>query len=295
MNIPSKSYRILLVILLIAVAGTVLYFNSLRPKVLLSESFPEIEKTRQPKILTAFFGLDNALPPQARLLYKNALGKDGMPIVFSHEIDPTTLAGSDFEVETQNGTVFQVEFATLMPSNEEFELRTVLLIGEFGNAPENPPISVIIADDLRSRTGHNFKGERIPVIPLEEGPTLSYATHFELTDAYPYVATGRGCDCPKGITKTVVKAVWSGGVRALNGDELGNHELKNFLVTIVHENDTLQVSPFKIADVNDNDNNTDLCIKERGTPIQVTVAKNTAIDPRGDANNTTVAHIVSRW
>jgi hypothetical protein len=261
----------------------------------LSEAIPEIEKTRQPKMLTAFFGLDNALPQQSRLLYRNAPRQDGMPIVFSHEIDPNSLEGSDFEVITQNGTFLPVEFATLLPANEAFELRTVLLIGEFGNSPENPPISIKIVDDLMSRTGHNFKGESIPVIPLAEGPVLSYAEYFKFTEDYPYVAEGRGCDCPKEDTKTVIKAVWSGGVRALNGEELGNNELKNFLITLVHENDTLQVTPFKIADVNDNDNNTDLCIKEPGIPIRVTVAKNTAIDPRGDANNTTVMNIVSRW
>ncbi len=269
--------------------------NIERPRVLLSAEVPEIAKTREAKILTAFFGLDNALNQRARLLYKNAPGQDGMPLVFSHEIDPASLEGADFEVTTQNGDVFRVEAATLLPANEEFELRTVLLIGEFGNFPENPPVSVKVIGDLLGRIGHNYKGESIKVIPLEEGPILSYAEFFTFTETYPYVEKGRGCDCPKNKTNTIVKTVWSGGVRAVNGDELGSNELKDFSVTLVQGTDTLKVTPFKLADLSDNDNNIDLCLKETGIPIYVAVNEGVAIDPRDDKNPKTGIAIKSRW
>lgn len=218
-----------------------------------------------------------------------------MPLVFSHEIDPETLQGADFEVTTQNGNVFQVEAATLLPANEEFELRTVLLIGEYGNYPENPPVSVKVTGDLLSRLGHNYKGESIQVIPLEEGPILSYAEYFTFTETYPYVEKGRGCDCPQDETNIIVKTVWSGGVRAVNGEELGNNERKDFKVTLVQGSDTLQVNPFQLADLSDNDNNIDLCLKEKGIPIYVEVNENVAIDPRDDKNPKTGIAIKSRW
>jgi len=280
-----------LCILLVTLGGCAL----LRREVLISSKVPEVDKTRKAEILTAFFGLDNALTQKARLLYRKAPGKDGMPIIFSLEIDPASLDASDFLVTTKNGTTYQVEAVTLLPANEEFELRTVLLIGEYGNYPDNPPVSVEIIGDLMSRTGQNFRGGRKEVIPLEEGPVLSYAEYFTFSDDYPFVAKGAGCDCPRNETVQVVKAVWSGGVRAVNGRELGDNEKDDFVVTIVNGKDTIKVHPFKLADLGDNENNIDLCLKQSGVPILVEVKEDIAIDPRNDKNPKTKVKVVSRW
>jgi hypothetical protein len=261
----------------------------------LSSSVPDIDKTRETKILTAFFGLDNGLTFRARAIYRKAQGKDGMPLVFSHEIDPKTLQGADFAVTTKNGKVFTAEAASFLPANEEFELRTVLLIGEYGNYPDNPAISVEVVGDLMARTGQNFKGQRVDVIPLEAGPVLSYAEYFTMDENYPYIEKGKGCDCPKEETKMVVKAVWSGGVRAVNGKELGDNELKDFVVTLVNGNDTTKVTPFKLADLGDSENNIDLCLKQSGIPILVQANENIAIDPNDDKNPKTQVKVVSRW
>lgn len=264
-------------------------------KLHLSNTIPEIDNTRETKLLTAFFGLDNGLDQRSELIYKNAPGQDGMPLVFSHEIDPGTLDGGDFAVTTKNGTVHLVEAASLLPANEEFELRTVLLIGEYGNYPDNPPVSVEIVGDLMSRTGVNFKGQTKEIIPLPDGPVLSYAEYFSLTKDYPYVEKGAGCDCPREKTSIVVKAVWAGGVRAVNGEELGANELSAFEVALVQGSDTLIVTPFELADLSDNDNNIDLCLAESGTPVSLRVKENTAIDPRDDKNPRTEIEVVSRW
>ncbi len=93
----------------------------------------------------------------------------------------------------------------------------------------------------------------------------------------------------------VVKAVWSGGVRALNGEELGPAEVNKFEVLMVQGKDTVAVRPFLLADLGDNDNNTDLCLKEAGVPIRVSVSANVAIDPRDDPNDRTEVPVVSRW
>lgn len=118
-------------------------------------------------------------------------------MVFSLELDPKSLDAEDFAITTQNGMVFKVEAASLLPANEEFELRTVLLIGEYGNYPDNPPVWVEVVGDLMSRSGQNFKGQRIQVISLEEGPILSYAEYFTLDDDYPYVEKGGAAIAPK--------------------------------------------------------------------------------------------------
>lgn len=273
----------------------VIFSSCSQREVSLSETIPEITQSREAKILTAFFGLDNELPQLARAIYWKAPGKDGMPIVFSLEVDPETLDADDFEITTSNNEKYKVEAVSLLPAEEEFELRTVLLIGEYGNHPKNPPISIQIVGDLMSRTGLNFKGQRATVIPLEAGPILSFAEYFTFTEGYPYVESGAGCDCPKETTKMVVKAVWSGGVRAVNGDELGRNELSNFRITLIQGLDTITVMPYQLADLSDNDNNVDLCLKEQGIPIKLTVKENTAIDPRGDLNPETEVLVVSRW
>ena len=287
----SKSLKISILFVLIGFCSC----SVLAPRISVSDSVPERDYNKEAKILTAFFGLDNGLTQRTRVIYRKAPGKDGMPLVFSHELEPNTLDGADFEVITEKGDVILVEAASFQPANEEFELRTVLLIGEYGSYPDNQPISVKVVGDLLSRTGHNFKGESIDVIPLEEGPILSYAEYFTFTEDYPYVEKGRGCDCPKDETKTIVKAVWSGGVHSADGDELGPNELNDFKVTLVKGADTVVVTPFQLADLKDNDNNIDLCLKNEGIPILLVVNENIALDPNDDKNPKTQIEIISRW
>lgn len=280
---------------LTAVICSLLVTSCITLNVELSESTPEVEKEREARLLTAFFGLDNELPLRSRVLSKKAPGKDGMPIVFSQEVDPSTVDASDIEITTADGSKFFPDDATLKPAGEPFELRTLLLVGNYGNYPDNEPVSVKIVGDLLSRYGQNFKGQEIEVIPLAAGPVLSYAEYFDLGGDYPYVEEGRGCDCPRGETLMVVKAVWSGGVRALNGKDLGADEIDDFSVTMVQGRDTVVVNPFQLADLGDNDNNIDLCLKEAGIPIRVKVNANVAIDPRDDPNAETEVGVVSRW
>lgn len=277
-------------------AFLVVFFIRFRtPEIKLSNTIPPIDKTREAQLLTASFGLDNALPWGAIGLSWSAPGKDGMPVVFSQELDPNTLDASDFEITTDKGSKHFPSDVTLLPANEEFELRTVLLIGDYGDYPDNEPITVEIIGDLMSRSGQNYKGQTVNVIPLEEGPILSYAEYFTFDKDYPYVEKGRGCDCPRDETKMVLRTVWAGGVRALDGTELGQNELNSFEVTMVQGTDTLIVSPFKLADLDDNDNNIDLCLKESGIPVFVTVKAEIAIDPRGDRNPETTLEVVNRW
>ena len=265
------------------------------PNHILSKENPEINKTRKAKLISAFFGLDNAMPQKSMGIWSKAPGKDGMPLVFSHEIDPTTLNPDAFLITTQRGDKLNVAFATFKPAIEAFELRTILLIGEFGNTPNNEPKEVKIVGDLKTRDGQNLKGQKIEVTPLTNGPFISYAEYFMLDKEYPFREKGSGCDCPKTETEMVIRTVWAGGVRATNGKELGKKELTSFSITLIQNSDTIKVHPFHIADINDNDNNIDLCIKEKGIPILVEAKENIAIDPKGDKNFKTKIKVIGRW
>ncbi|WP_430817887.1 hypothetical protein [Carboxylicivirga sp. RSCT41] len=287
-RIPTIYFAILLV-------SVIAISSSCKLTPVVSNSVPEIDQDREARLLTAFFGRDSDLPLLTYLLSPKAPGKDGMPLVFSQEIDPETLDVSDFEITTFDGSVYKADDATLKPASEAYELRTVLLVGEYGDHPDNPPVRVKVVGDLMSRSGQNYKGQQVDVIPLDEGPVVSYAEHFTFTEDYPFVEKGRGCDCPREETAVVTRLVWSGGVRAVNGKELGDNELEAFEVTLVQGNDTIVVHPYQLADLKDSDNNIDLCLKEQGIPILVKVKSGIAIDPRDDANPATEAKVVSRW
>jgi len=292
-SIPLRvSLLTLCVGLLVAGCIPLLRYN-IRPR--LSDEVPPIDYNREAVIFTALFGLDNALPHRAKALHPSASGQDGMPLVFSLEIDPESIDGSDFRVLKADGSEGVVDGAALRPATEPFELRTILLVGELGTYPGNEPVRIEIVGDLMSRTGVNFKGQSVEVIPLEDGPILSYAEYFDIRDEnYPYNTKKRCCDCPREITTQVVKAVWAGGVHF--DDNVTTDEVaKAWTVTLVQAGDTIQAKPFLLADLNDNDNNLDLCLTEAGTPIRLHVEAHTAMDPRDDYNPYTKVPIVSRW
>jgi len=281
--------------LLVVIVGLLVTIQIMTPPILLSNGIPEIDRERDAKVLSSFFGRDNDLPLQAILLSRKAPGNDGMPIVFSLEVDPTSLDRTDFQITTSSGKQLTPSDITLNPANEEFELRTVLMVGEFGDHPQDPPLVLEVVGDVVSRSGQNYKGQSVQVTPLPDGPFISYAEYFVIDEDYPYVAEGRGCDCPKEETTQVVRLVWSGGVRATSGAELGERDLDAHKVSLIQGTVTIQVKPFKLADLKDNDNNIDLCLKESGTPFKVSVEAGTAIDPRDDVNEYTEAVILSRW
>ncbi len=283
---------LVLIVFLVAIVAVV---HVMRPSILLSDAIPEIDKSRKAKILSSFFGRDNDLPLQAVLLSWKAPSNDGMPIVFSQEVDPTSLDRTDFQITTASGKQLTPSDITLNPANEEFELRTVLMVGELGDHPQDPPMVLEVVGDVMSRSGQNYKGQSVQVTPLPDGPFISYAEYFVIDEDYPYVSEGRGCDCPKEQTTQVVRLVWSGGVRATSGAELGERDLDAHTVSLIQGTDTIQVKPFMLADLKDNDNNIDLCLKESGTPFKVSVEAGTAIDPRDDVNEYTEAVVLSRW
>jgi len=241
------------------------------------------------RLVSAYFGLDHALPFSANALCRGAAGKDGMPVVLSSTIDSRTLEKEDFRVVTRSGTERTPLCVTLAPAVGPGELRTVLLVGELGSAGD-PPVTVRIVGDILSdrATGDvvNFRGAEARVTPLDEGPTLVWA---EDVPKDQWVSGGRnaGTACPA-QTVQIVRAVWAGGVRLPNGDEAGDAERALYRVTMRHSDGiTSEVVPFALADLDDNDNNHSLCLDVVGTPLSVSFPAGHLVDPRGDLNPST--------
>lgn len=234
-------------------------------------------------IVSAFFGLDNALPFTANFLCPGALGMDGMPVNFKYPIDPASLSATDFEVVDSLGGIRIPMCAVLAPANENGENRTVLLIGELGDAIADPPVEVRVVSDLF--TTDNVVGQSAcsevlnligqsttNVVGLEEGPTLFFAQRIE----------GAIDECGPGFQ--TIQVAWDGGITPYVS---GDAEADLFQYYIGYSDDMgvlVPHVPSSIADINDNDNYHQLCFNTTETIVKVSMAQNTVEDPNQDPN-----------
>jgi len=238
---------------------------------------------QEARLVSAFFGLDNDLPFGANRLCFGASGKDGMPVVFSHTLDPDTLQAEDFEVVTQSGGHRTPDCVTLRPAEDPGELRTVLLIGELGNSPDDPPVAVKVVGDLLSdgAPAVNFNGTRTDVTPLAEGPSMVLA---ESVPESEWTRKTTSTSCPKG-TKQVIRVTWDGGIRRPDGDEPGEAERKLYRVTVKRpDGSSDEISPVALAELEDRDNNHFLCLDTADPAVVISFPAGHLVDPNKDMN-----------
>lgn len=240
-------------------------------------------------LLSAFFGLDNALPAQAAGLCIRAPGRDGMPVIFSQEINPYSLQPEDFAVTSASGVVSTPLCATLSPAVDTGELRTVLLIGEFGTAESDEPAHVEVVGEIRSLDDDtDFLGASVGVTALASGPFMVISESVPVEQWALDQEEGRqqGNGCPSVGTIQIVRTTWSGGVTVPGGEEAGEAERAEYRVTLQNvDGTTFDVTPFALADIGDGDNNHLLCLDAIGTPLSVTFPEGHLYDPNADALN----------
>ncbi|ESQ75141.1 hypothetical protein [Asticcacaulis sp. AC402] len=242
-------------------------------------------------LISAFFGLDNGLPKRNtdRVACVGAGGADGMPIIFSHEVDHTTLEPGDVRVTTRSGRIKPVTCLTLAPADDPGELRTALLAGDLGSA-DDEPVSVEIIGNVLSLDGTiNFKGTKVEVTPLNAGPTLVFAeivpeAQWALGTKATRLPWGGGSRCPVG-TKQVVRVTWGGGIRKIDGKDADESVRSRYKVSILNqEGQLIDKVPFALADLNDGDNNHLLCMSSVERAQAVHFPAGYLIDPRDDVN-----------
>ena len=251
-----------------------------KPQEQINQCTPQ-EQINQDILVSAFFGLDNALPS----LFCNQLGSllDGMPINFKYPIEASSLSETDFEVVDKLGNLHVPTCVTLAPANENGEKRTVLLFGEFGTAVTNPPVEVRVVGDLFTTdtlSGESACSEIINlngitstnVIPLADGPSLFFAQRIN----------GNLNECNSGIQ--TIQVAWNGGITPfLSGDTesdlfqyyIGYSDSSGVLIPHV---------PISIADINDSDNFHQLCFSTSDEIVKVSMMANTVEDPNNDPN-----------
>lgn len=228
-----------------------------------------------PRVVSAFFGLDHALPGEARWLCLDAPGTDGMPVTFSRRVvgnvDPRA-----FTVRTRSGARLRPACATTRPARSPYKDHTVLLIGELGREPEDPPVEVVVTGELALEGGVDAKGLSGPVIPLADGPTMVLALE---QGAIP-------SDCPAPRTRGIVVVVWAGGVTPRPGTDDETHRAGYEVTT-----NAGVVKPFALGDLHDRDNYVHLCLDTPERPERVRSAPGIVVDPRGDPNPETSVEV----
>jgi hypothetical protein len=249
---------------------------------------------REALLVSAFFGLDDALPERVtdQVACEGAGGADGMPVIFSHEVDIETLEPGDFRVAMVSGAIGEVVCLTLAPADDPGELRTALLAGDYGSL-DDQPLTVDIVGNVLSLDGTvNFKGASIGVTTLEAGPTIVFAervpeSKWELGGEATRLAWGGGSRCPIG-TLQVVRATWSGGVTKPGGKPADDRERALYTVSVANDSETpADVTPFALADLNDGDNNHLLCLDTADPAVSVFFPAGHLSDPREDLNPAT--------
>ena len=190
-------------------------------------------------ILSAYHGLDQ-LPAVASVLCGfNVAGDDGMPVVFSTQLQVDSVVPESFMVIRSDECERVVpNCATLHPADEPLEKRTVLLTGDFGTYGESP-LRVEVTGPLLTIDGESLLGlSTEDITPLEEGPQVVLAERFAPD------TNGLAGECPNG-TAQVVQLTWEGGVTGPANAALGEDQR---LGTWVLLEDGAMVNPLALVD-----------------------------------------------
>ena len=225
-----------------------------------------------PRLLNAFFGLDDALPDGVFWLCPGGGGTDGMPVTFSRRLSGTVPPAS-FAVVLRSGAKKTPLCATTAPANEASENHTVLLVGDLGGV-DDPPVRVEVVADLWADgvagAVDNARGATVEVTPLLAGPTLVLA-----------IAMTPGAidsDCPPATTQLLM-VTWSGGVVP---DVDATQEMHRLAYTVT--TDAGDVTPMALGDLDDRDNYIHLCL-DTDAPVQRVRARAAVlVDPNNDEN-----------
>ena len=232
------------------------------------------------RILSIYHGLAD-IPPVATQLFCNlppAPNQDGMPVVFSVQVDSETITPNAFAVGLSSGETVTPLCATLRPAEESLEQRTVLLIGAF-SPDDSVPVSVEIVEQLEDENGLSLLGLKSEnVTSLTAGPSLVLAERFRPDNP------GLQGECPEEIEQTVL-LTWEGGVTGPSGADLAEEQRTAVSVSLQDGN---SVNPLLLADDDPppgpTDNHTIACIAEKSPALSVNVSAGYFHDPGDDAN-----------
>jgi hypothetical protein len=225
-----------------------------------------------------------AHPPAPQLLSAHLArapddGPTALLLVFSVEVDPTSLSPRAFVVVRKSGELVVPQRALLDPADEYDENRTVTLLGDFGRPEEDPATAVRIVGNVYGEDGSALND-------------LDAAVRaFETPDELVWIEILRPDEhrCPG--ARQVVRTYWSDDLRAVEPADLERVQ--------VSFSDGSHVGPVgfddhaglgdeaaEVADGGD-DNVLDLCL-DRDAPVSaVALPAGVFEDPAGHATAAT--------
>lgn len=265
------------------------------PAILFSLAAQAGTETRKGSLISAFFGLDHALPAGANVRVCLGASKlDGMPVIFDRELDASTFNAASFQILTRSGKTGRVHCVTLSPALDDGELRTVLVVGDYGTAQDQPRQVRIVGRILSKDHSTSYLGAQAEVIPLEAGPTLVLAQvvpEKQWKTGVQKGSFGHGSGCPAG-TRQVVRVTWAGGVLRPDGSDAGEREREQYRVTVKSSTGgTVEIHPFALGDLDDHDNNHLLCLDDMAQPLRVSFPAGLLADPNHDLNPRTAVDV----
>lgn len=247
------------------------------------------QSASQGKLLVANYGSADLPQALGALVCPDAPGRDGIPVHFETEINGPVFP-EDFIVRGPDGDVRPVLCATFDPSDDIGDRRSILLVGEFGDA-QDQPVSVEVVGDIWSVDFSLFyQGAFVAMTPLEAPPALILAEvvppqQWDLDNPGTPVPWGGGTGCPSQGTQQVIRVAWGGGVLAVGGTEVTAQEWLRYSVAVRTRNgDIVWVRPFAVGDLNDGDNNHELCLNVQAEPLAVRFPAGLLEDPNDDVN-----------
>jgi hypothetical protein len=211
----------------------------------------------RPRLLSAHF---------ARASVADSPDPDQILLVFSAEVDPTTLAAAAFLVVRRSGGVATPSAAWLAPANERDENRTVTLVGELGDPRVDPPASVRVVGSLHTEDGRPLFGLDASIRALEQPDEVVFV------ELLPPAADR----CPGAAQ--VIRTYWT--------DALGHVGAEDLARVRVGLSDGESVAPVEIDDhagLDDgaDDNVLDLCLARQGPVTWVAFDEGVATDGAG--------------
>ncbi len=196
-------------------------------------------------------------------------GKDGLLLVFDVEIDAAALSPLAFIVTREGSSPARPEQAILAPASEDDENRTVLLVGELGDA-EHPPIHVAVLGPLFAEDGRPLLGLGAAVLAFATAPRV-VAT--EVLAAAPGRCEGAA---------QVLRTYWSTELRGVEPEDLERVR--------VQAGEAAPAAPLGFDDhatehaEAGQDNVLDLCIGDTAPPRQLWIEAGALLDPPGHAS-----------
>ena len=154
----------------------------------------------RPRLVSAHFAHD--APP-------GRTAEDELLLVFSTEVDPSTLDADAFVVVLTNGDLSYPSRALLDPADEVDENRSVTLVGDFGDPEKNAPLAVRILGNVYGEDGN-------PLSDLD-ADIRGFATPDEMVWLEVVKPAEHRCVG----ARQVVRTYWSDSLRAVDAEDLG--------------------------------------------------------------------------